>query len=238
MLSGAEDLVPVLGPAEPDRTVGGVTYRIHRYRPRIEGLFARIERWTDTETDESHWRSITRDNVTTLYGKDAQSRIAEPVPAHAARIFSWLISESYDDKGNAMVYTYKREDATDVRVSQTNERNRSRTTNVHLKSIRYGNLVSRLDEPNLAQHDGKWMFEIVFDYGEHDSADPKPDDPGDWLCRNDPVLFLPRWFRGADVPPLPADPRVPSLSRRGRGRRRLSRAVARSRLQELSRRGG
>ena len=27
------------------RTVNGVTYRVSRYRPRIEGLFARIERW-------------------------------------------------------------------------------------------------------------------------------------------------------------------------------------------------
>jgi hypothetical protein len=29
------------------RTVAGLEYRIHRYRPRIEGLFARIERWTN-----------------------------------------------------------------------------------------------------------------------------------------------------------------------------------------------
>jgi len=28
------------------KTVNGVNYRIQRYRPRIEGLFARIERWT------------------------------------------------------------------------------------------------------------------------------------------------------------------------------------------------
>ena len=30
------------------------------------------------------------------------------------------------------------------------------------------------------------MFEVVLDYGEHDPSDPKPDDAGDWLCRNDP----------------------------------------------------
>jgi RHS repeat-associated protein len=186
ILSGAEDLVPVLGPPLPDRSIGPKTYRVQRYRPRVEGLFARIERWSEKKTGDVHWRSITRDNVTTLYGKDSGSRIAEPGTSDPPRIFSWLISESYDDKGNAILYTYKPEDATDVDLSQANERNRSRTANRHLKSIRYGNRVSRLVEPDLAQHDGKWMFEFVLDYGEHDDADPKPDDASDWLCRNDP----------------------------------------------------
>ena len=47
ILSGAEDLVPVLVQTEGqwrretnERTVGGKSYRIQRYRPRIEGLFA------------------------------------------------------------------------------------------------------------------------------------------------------------------------------------------------------
>ena len=87
ILSGAEDLVPVLEPdgsairGRHDRAQAIV---IHRYRPRIEGLFARIERWTKVATGEIHWRSITRDNVTTLYGKDNNSRIfdpADPTPA-------------------------------------------------------------------------------------------------------------------------------------------------------------
>src|SRR4051794_24939816 len=80
MLSGAEDLVPVLEPdgsTFPDQaTAPGFT--IHRYRPRIEGLFARIERWTEVATGEIHWRSISRDNVTTLYGKDNASRVFDP----------------------------------------------------------------------------------------------------------------------------------------------------------------
>src|SRR5258708_27869807 len=49
ILSGAEDLVPVLMkngeewvPEDlPLRTVNGIAYRVQRYRPRIEGLFAR-----------------------------------------------------------------------------------------------------------------------------------------------------------------------------------------------------
>ncbi len=185
VLSGAEDLVPVLGPPEPDRTVGTRTYRIQRYRPRVEGLFGRIERWTDTDSGEIHWRSITRDNVTSVFGNRDDSRIAEPGSANPLRIFSWLISESYDDKGNAILYTYKPEDEVDVDHTRANERNRSRTANRHLKSIRYGNRLSRREQPDLSQHD-EWMFEVVLDYGEHDDADPKPGDSGDWLCRNDP----------------------------------------------------
>ena len=62
VLSGAEDLVPLLGldgKRHEDRdTVAG--YTIHRYRPRVEGLFARIERWTRQNDGDVHWRSISR----------------------------------------------------------------------------------------------------------------------------------------------------------------------------------
>jgi hypothetical protein len=71
ILSGAEDLVPVLK-ADGDREVldsPDRRFKIQRYRPRVEGLFARIERWTKVDSGEIHWRSITKDNVTTLYGK-------------------------------------------------------------------------------------------------------------------------------------------------------------------------
>jgi hypothetical protein len=40
-------------------------------------------------TGNVHWRSISRDNILTLYGLDAESRIADPLAAN--RIFSWLI---------------------------------------------------------------------------------------------------------------------------------------------------
>ena len=85
------------------------SYSIQRYRPRIEGLFARIERWTNqNDATDSFWRSISKDNITTWYGKTAESRIADP--ADAAHVFSWLICESHDDKGNVIVYEYKAEE--------------------------------------------------------------------------------------------------------------------------------
>src|SRR6185503_17513807 len=116
VLSGAEDLTPVSTLTDDgwkterhERTIDEVKYRVKDYRPRTEGLFARIEQWENLQTGAIHWRSITRDNITTLYGKDNNSRIFEPAEAdanHPARIFSWLICESYDDKGNAIVYEY------------------------------------------------------------------------------------------------------------------------------------
>src|SRR5438876_5052372 len=54
ILSGAEDLVPLLVENNglwvrdvSSRTVYGKQYSIHHYRPRVEGLFARIERWVN-----------------------------------------------------------------------------------------------------------------------------------------------------------------------------------------------
>ena len=120
-----------------------------------------------------------------MYGNGRRLRIAEPGSANPRRIFSWLISESYDDKGNAIVYTYKPEDAADVDLTPANERNRSRTANRHLKSIRYGNRVSRLEQPDLAQHD-EWMFEVVFDYGEHDNERSEAGRPGRLALPHDP----------------------------------------------------
>lgn len=69
ILSGAEDLVPVLVQDANDkwvpqasssgRSVDGKTYCIRRYRPRIEALFARIQRWTSTsDAADVFWRSL------------------------------------------------------------------------------------------------------------------------------------------------------------------------------------
>ncbi len=164
MLAGVEDLVPALeadGSRARDDAVSA-EFVVHRYRPRIEGTFARIERWTSIATGEIHWRSITRDNVTSVYGKDDNSRIVDP--SSPSRIFSWLICESYDDRGNAMVFEYAEEDAAGVDRSRAEERHRVRTANRYPKRIKYGNRVSRLVQPDLST--ATWLFEVVFDYDE------------------------------------------------------------------------
>ncbi|WP_166459562.1 SpvB/TcaC N-terminal domain-containing protein [Amycolatopsis pithecellobii] len=189
VLSGAEDLVPVM--EEPSsRTVGGVRYRIRRYRPRVEGLFARIERWTNTaDPADVSWRSISRDNITTWYGRAPESRIADP--ADAARIFSWLICVSHDDKGNVMAYEYKGENDDNVDAAKVYERGRERRANRYLKRIRYGNHDPYLPElaPDTAwpplPADDQWFFEFVLDYGEHDAQVPVPADAPGWQARPD-----------------------------------------------------
>jgi RHS repeat-associated protein len=216
ILSGAEDLVPLLvqnaqGEWEqerlPVRTVNGLTYRIRRYRPRIEGLFARIERWTNTlDATDVFWRSISKDNITTWYGRTSESRIADPSePSH---IFSWLICQSHDDKGNVIVYGYKREDSARIfedthgnALVKAHERNRmadSRSAQRYLKRIRYSHHVPYFpvlkddapwpDPPDAAEPDGSnsWLFEVVFDYGEHDADVPTPSETGQWPARSDP----------------------------------------------------
>ena len=215
LLSGAEDLVPVFKKkANGDwdinengsHKIDEVTrdgYRVRRYRPRIEGLFALIERWTLVANPrEVHWRSISKDNILTLYGSDAGSRIVDP--EDASRIFSWHICETRDDKGNAVLYRYKAEDGIGVDLSRANERNRGplndsrRTANRYLKRIYYGNRTSLLDNTGHRPRfldvaeiaaqiaNASWMFEAVFDYGEHNTDAPRPNDAGDWAYRSDP----------------------------------------------------
>ncbi|MGA9768045.1 MAG: SpvB/TcaC N-terminal domain-containing protein [Blastocatellia bacterium] len=187
ILSGAEDLVPVLdGDGQiVEREQEG--YRIRSYRPRIEGLFARIERWTRLGDGEMHWRSISTGNLLTIYGKDSQSRIADPL--NALRIFGWLICETRDDRGNGISYEYVGENSVNLDLSQANEANRGeadnpvRQTGRYIKRIRYGNRIPLLDNTGKrplfltehAQENAGWMFDVVFDYGDERYDESAPD---------------------------------------------------------------
>jgi hypothetical protein len=199
ILSGAEDLMPSLVHANGEwtrdvtttRTVHGKPYAIRRYRPRVEGLFARIERWINlADPQDTSWRSISKDNITTWYGKTSDSRIADP--ADPSRVFSWLICESYDDKGNVISYRYKPEDSDGVDPTQAQERNRSdltRSAKRYLKHVFYGNRTPYfpdLTQPTPVALPSNWCFQLVFDYGEHDPKNPAPQDPGQWVPRPDP----------------------------------------------------
>jgi len=191
ILSGAEDLIPLLvftgdagwvpEPVSPVATCAG-TFSVRRYRPRVEAGFARIERWQDTVTGEVHWRTVTKDNVTSLYGRDPSSRIADL--GDPSRVFSWLLDFSYDDRGNAISYQYKAEDAAGVPAA-TSEQHRKVDANRYLKRIFYGN-----DTPYLPAQDAtppaQWCFQVVLDYGEHNLAEPAPAEETTWPCRPDP----------------------------------------------------
>ena len=165
LLSGAEDLVPELDNNQQrikiPRQLNGENFTVFRYRPRIEGLFARIERWTNDATGETHWRSITKDNLTTLYGKTENARIFDP--EDKLHVFTWLICESYDDKGNAILYEYKAEDTSAEVLNQVNEKNRtdkSRSANRYLKHIKYCNQTPRTTNEDLTQRTD-WLLEVA-----------------------------------------------------------------------------
>jgi RHS repeat-associated protein len=209
VLSGAEDLVPTFddrssnpNPAEFERD----GFLVKCYRPRVEGLFARIERWACLETGEVHWRSLSNDNVLSVYGLDTASRIADQkAPLH---VFTWLLCRSYDDKGNAIFYDYAAENDVGVDLTRSSERCRIRTANRYPRRIRYGNRVPLLVDPerptfrrlNAEPHDlesAQWMFEAMFDYGEGHYKEDNPDSEGriwseavavphlDWPVRRD-----------------------------------------------------
>jgi RHS repeat-associated protein len=193
LISGAEDLVPVLDAAgnrvHTTRTVFQTTYDIYPYRPRIDSLFARIERWVD-QTGASHWRSISRENVTTLYGFDDGSRVADhDNPTH---IFSWQICRTWDDKGNVTVYHYIPENDDGIATAAANEANRTTDTRkiqCYLKYITYGNLEPYFPhwtaQGNPTPLPADWVFQLVVDYGDHSAAAPTPAPDLTWPVRPD-----------------------------------------------------
>ncbi|HTT91400.1 MAG TPA: SpvB/TcaC N-terminal domain-containing protein [Acidimicrobiales bacterium] len=187
ILSDAEDLVPLLVP-EGDNWSPAVsqdatgTYTVRQYRPRAEAAFARIERWQDNATGDVHWRTVSGDNVTSLYGQDATSRVADP--SDPSRIFTWLIDFSYDDRGNAISFQYKAEDSVNV-PSVAHEQGRAVGANRYLKRVYYGNTTPYIPAASAAQPTA-WFFEVVVDYGDHDEQKPLPAESVPWPCRPDP----------------------------------------------------
>ena len=100
VLSGAEDLVP-LDDADP---------RHVRYRPRTEGLFARILRHCDDATD--HWEVNSKDGLTSFYGTPGAlggdpAVVADPV--RRDHVFGWKLTETRDPFGNRILYHYLRD---------------------------------------------------------------------------------------------------------------------------------
>lgn len=186
LMSGAEDLVPTLKNVSGNwvkDTYPATGYEVFRYRPRIEGLFARIEKWVSTANGDIHWKSVTRDNISTIYGKTPLGRIFDP--QNPTRVFQWLIEESWDSKGNAIKYEYLSE--TDENVANTlHEKNRigaSSYAQRYLKKVLYGNTIMQ-SHANYGITD--WCFKLVFDYGDHDETSPTETPSQNWSARQDP----------------------------------------------------
>ncbi|MCK4527651.1 VCBS repeat-containing protein [candidate division WOR-3 bacterium] len=192
VMSGAEDLVPVLDQqGNPINVPDQGAFRITRYRPRTEGLFARIEKWTHKDTNIVHWRATTKENVTSIYGKSPSARILHPDPSKADPIFEWLLEETFDAKGNHILYEYIQEDPA-LKLEGLHERNR-RYTQTYICRILYGNTPDQLVEAKKAgprrntgtSDERHYVFEVLFDY--RDLPDVLPTNYN-WRQLDNPVI--------------------------------------------------
>ena len=92
VFSSAEDLVPGYSQDSNGNwtldVAGGGTTHVQRYRPRIESMFARIEKVSKDGEPGFYWKVTTRDNIVTVFGRTPAARLADP--ADPSRIFRWL----------------------------------------------------------------------------------------------------------------------------------------------------
>lgn len=226
IFSGAEDLVPEYMRDDTGALINEGAdffkknqfsspdglFTIRRYRPRIEGAFARIERWTELDTGIIHWRTISKDNTTSLLGIRPQSRLSDPTNPN--RIFQWFLDLTFDDKGNCALYQYLKEDGTGMDTSRMFNKNRlngnAPFTNTYLFKIIYGNTVPYTGNglelyagSQTASYadgsfvlPGNFVFQTIFDYGElspmnFDYNQQAPEnilyeDGSPWVFRADP----------------------------------------------------
>ncbi|MDX8126804.1 SpvB/TcaC N-terminal domain-containing protein [Methylomonas sp. OY6] len=99
LLSGAEDLVPV-----------DLQANLTHYRPRTEGLFARIAHHRDAS--QNYWKVESKDGLTSVYGTSASAGRDPAVladPDNAGRVFAWKLSRTVDVFGNRIDYLYERD---------------------------------------------------------------------------------------------------------------------------------
>ena len=194
LLSGAEDLVPLLDDdGKPYLRTDG-DYEIMRYIPRIEGLFARIEKWVNINDKSSYWKSVTKENITTIYGQSNDAKIVDPKDDW--KVFQWKIEKSFDNKGNVIHYQYKKEDGAGLERKPIFEKNRNATNaynQTYLKRVLYGNtkpyLPAKSDFDETIWGDtNNWLFELVLDYGEHSkqgNSVPVFEEKDTWDVRED-----------------------------------------------------
>jgi RHS repeat-associated protein len=143
-------------------------FAIRNYKPRIEGLFARIERWTEKANGRIKWRVINKENSTTLFGWTDNSIISNP--DDSTKIYEWLPEFIFDDKGNCSHFVYKKEDNIGFDESLLHNRNRLISgnityTNLYIDKVLYGNKIPYKQFDDAFPNETDYMFQTVFDYG-------------------------------------------------------------------------
>ena len=112
ILSGAEDLVPVHGARKTASRARGALSACALPPARRERRSPGSSAGRTRETGNVHWRTTTGDNVTSFFGRS--KRRGSSTPSIRGSLFSWLLEETRDDRGNVVRYTYKAEDGTGV----------------------------------------------------------------------------------------------------------------------------
>jgi RHS repeat-associated protein len=187
IFSGVEDLVPQLilnsqnNWVKNSVTVNNVT--VTRYCPRIEGGFSKIEKVNDN--GNVYWKATSKENVVSVFGQNDSARLKSPYPGETDRTFKWCLQYSYDDKGNFIQYYYKQENDDNISPSLY-EKNRlnniAPVANIYLKGVKYGNTTAWYEGDALPSD---FLFEMVFDYGEHDPLKPTVSEVNKWDARVD-----------------------------------------------------
>lgn len=101
ILSGAEDLV-VVEESEAET----------RYRPRTEGLFARIIHNHDADAGNDYWEVRSKDGLVSFYGTPgaaADDPAAVIDPEDRTKVFAWKLTRTEDPFGNVIKYEYLRD---------------------------------------------------------------------------------------------------------------------------------
>ena len=151
LLSGAEDLVPVKQERETVQSGNeSITWLRTYYRPRTEGLFARIIHHKKTN-GEDYWEVKSKDGLISIYDQTVAN------PENRSAIFAWHLGKTIDPFGNEIVYEYERELVVSTSAAQPHSYDQ-----LYLSSIRYSQYYENTIK--------KYICEVRFHYEERPDA--------------------------------------------------------------------
>lgn len=162
ILSGAEDLVPI--EVEKNKSNAEVKTRT-RYRPRTEGLFARIDHHHDSKND--YWEVRSKDGLVSFYGtpqrpagagQDWQDPAALVNPNRKRNIFAWKLTATQDPFDNRIEYTYE----PDAGKPDSTKKNPHEWNQPLIKQIQYGDYTE--------QNKTEFLISITFEYESRNDA--------------------------------------------------------------------
>ncbi|CAN7297068.1 MULTISPECIES: SpvB/TcaC N-terminal domain-containing protein [unclassified Pseudomonas] len=167
-------------------------HTVVRYSPEVESVFTIRERWEPVNPAQDKqkpmfWLVYDPDGSLHMYGKTADSRIADPDDPHdPLRVGVWLLCESMTAHGEHICFDYKADDQDPDPVHDYRAQR-------YLHRALYGNFTASQDLYTWTLEtpaDLDWHFHLLFDYGERPlSLTEKPAYDGDtlqpWLNRPD-----------------------------------------------------